>query len=263
MATQLDRARRLDYEGDQATLDYELQFLPPTVAEWHRRLELLVNELRQASPYRGALHSVIGDTEFHCIDGVITKVVHDSGNLSGEWTDLAYLDLPPRCDDLEQTEEIVLQDLFDSGLGQPMPGQTEAVAALALDGGEATSFEYSMVRDLPDGLGWTEDRLAGAAAPPEARLWFGMDVDPHTGQPKFVDLFDFGMGFAQEINRKYGIALPGANTTPNINDDTIKRGVNPLSVFADAIEAGRESPHNSLWHPLVIDMAAKELGHTS
>ena len=50
MATQLDRARRLDYEGDQATLDYELQFLPPTVAEWHRRLELLVNELRQASP---------------------------------------------------------------------------------------------------------------------------------------------------------------------------------------------------------------------
>ena len=135
-------------------------------------------------------------------------------------------------------------------------------------GGEATSFEYFMVRDLPDGLGWAEDQPAGAAAPPEARLWFGMDVDPKTGQPKFVDLFDFGMGFAQEINRKYGIALPGANTTPNINDGTIKSGVNPLavfplSVFADAIEAGRESPHNSLWHPLVIDMTAKELAHTT
>ena len=88
---------------------------PNGIAGW----KLLVNELRQASPYRGALYSVIGDTEFHCIDGVITKVVHESGNLSGEWTDLAYLDLPPRGDDLERTEEIVLQDLFDSGLASP------------------------------------------------------------------------------------------------------------------------------------------------
>ena len=55
MTTQLERARRMNYEGDQTTLDYELEFLPPTVAEWHRRLELLVAELRQAKPWSGSL----------------------------------------------------------------------------------------------------------------------------------------------------------------------------------------------------------------
>ena len=85
--------------------------------------------------------------------------------------------------------------------------------------------------------------MDGPAAPPEVRLWFGMDVEPFTGQPKFVDLLDLGTQFTFKINDKYGIALPGADTTVAMNDK-----------IADALEAGSSNPFNSLWHPYTISM---------
>ena len=258
MTTQLERAQRMNYEGDQTTLDYELEFLPPTVAEWHRRLELLVTELRQAQPWSGSLNTVIGETEHWCIDGVITKVAHEQGVLPGEWIDVAFAEFPSRAECPEQTEETVRQDLDDNGLGKPVPGFTTAVAALAEAGGEANRFDYSVARDLPEGIEWPEDQLDGATAPPEARLWFGMDVEPNTGKPRMFDMFDLGMQFAREVNGKYGIALPGANNSANLNDRIVREGANPLALFADAVAAGMEYPYISLWHPLLIDMAERE-----
>ena len=81
-----------------------------------------------------------------------------------------------------------------------------------------------------------------------------MDVEPFTGQAKFVDLLDLGMQFAHQVNGKYGIALPGADTTVGMNDKVGTAAVNPLHLFADALEAGTSNPFNSLWHPYTISM---------
>ena len=50
MNTPLQMAQRYAYQGNQNTLDYELQFLPDSRSEWLRRTNLLVDELRTLQP---------------------------------------------------------------------------------------------------------------------------------------------------------------------------------------------------------------------
>lgn len=63
------------------------------------------------------------------------------------------------------------------------------------------------------------------------------------------------MQFAYQVNDRYGIALPGAATTVGMNDKVGTAEVNPLRLFADALEAGSSNPLNSLWHPYTISLA--------
>ena len=254
MTNALQMAQRYDYEGNQATLDYELQFLPSSKNEWLRRISLLVDELRTLEPLSGALHASVGGKDYYCIDGAIVKVAHENDALAGEWSDAGYYVITP-----EETGELdmssVRQELAESGVGTITAIPPTGVERLLHDGGEAVSFDYATSRDLPEGLQYEEDQLDGPAAPPEARLWFGMDVEPFTGQPKIVDLLDLGRQFAYQVNDRYGIALPGASTTVGMNDKVGTTEVNPLRLFADALEAGSANPFNSLWHPYTISLA--------
>ncbi len=257
MNTLLQTAQRYDYEGNQATLDYELQFLPRSKSEWLRRTSLLVDELRTLQPLSGALHASIAGQHYYCIDGVMVKVAHENGVLSGDWSDAGYYVVTP-----EETGELDLdtvhRELAANGVGTVTANPATGVETLLRDGGEAVSFDYASARDLPEGLQYEEDQLDGPAAPPEVRLWFGMDVEPFTGQPKIVDLLDLGMQFAHQINGKYGIALPGAATTVGINDKVGTAAVNPLHLFADVLEAGSSNPLNSLWHPYTVSLTTAD-----
>ena len=254
MKTPLQMAQRYNYEGNQATLDYELQFLPSSRSEWLQRINLLVDELRTLQPLSGALHASIAGQDYYCIDGVMVKVAHEKGVLAGEWADAGYYVVTA-----EETGELdmdtVRRELAENGVGNVTANPATGVEKLLHDGGEAVSFDYANTRDLPEGLQYEEDQLDGPAAPPEVRLWFGMDVEPFTGQPKLVDLLNLGTQFAFKVNDKYGIALPGADTTVGMNDKVGGAAVNPLHLFADALEAGTDNPSNSLWHPYTISMA--------
>ena len=254
MNTPLQMAQRYAYQGNQNTLDYELQFLPDSRSEWLRRIDLLVDELRTLQPLSGALHASVAGQDYYCIDGVMVKVAHENSALAGDWSDAGYYIITP-----EETGELdldtVRRELAENGVGTVTADPPTGIETLLQDGGEAVSFDYATARDLPEGLQYEDDQLDGPAAPPEVRLWFGMDVEPFTGQPKFVDLLDLGTQFTFKINDKYGIALPGADTTVGMNDKVGTAAVNPLHLFADVLEAGASNPFNSLWHPYTISMA--------
>ena len=95
MTTALQMAQRYDYEGNQASLDYELQFLPSSRNEWLRRISLLVDELRTLEPLSGALHASVAGQDYYCIDGVMVKVAHENDALAGEWSDAGYYVITP------------------------------------------------------------------------------------------------------------------------------------------------------------------------
>ena len=254
MNNALKMAQRYDYEGNQATLDYELQFLPGSKSEWLRRVSLLVDELRTLEPLSGALHASVGGQDYYCIDGVMVKVAHENGVLAGDWTDAGYHVVHPSETD-ELDVDTVRRELAENGVGTMTAAQPTGVEKLLQNGGEAVSFDYTTARDLPEGLQYEEEQLDGPTAPPEARLWFGMDVEPFTGKPKVIDLLDLGRQFAYQVNDRYGIALPGAETTAGMNDKVGTAEVNPLHLFADVLEAGSANPFNSLWHPHTISLA--------
>ena len=254
MNTPLQMAQRYAYQGNQNTLDYELQFLPDSRSEWLQRINLLVDELRTLQPLSGALYASIAGQDYYCIDGVMVKVAHENSTLTGDWSDAGqYVITPEETGELDM--DTVRRKLAENGVGTVTADPATGIETLLQDGGEAVSFDYATARDLPEGLQYEDDQLDGPAAPPEVRLWFGMDVEPFTGQPKFVDLLDLGTQFTFKINDKYGIALPGADTTVGMNDKVGTAAVNPLHLFADVLEAGASNPFNSLWHPYTISMA--------
>ena len=69
----LTKLRRLGYDMDASQYIWDRQYLPPTPAEWRRRVETLIAELRSGNPCGGALHVSVGDMEYHCVEGMVIK----------------------------------------------------------------------------------------------------------------------------------------------------------------------------------------------
>ena len=76
-----------------------------------------------------------------------------------------------------------------------------------------------------------------------------MDAAPGNGKHREVILADLGTEFTREIRRKYGVALPGPNRLPAINDVVFDQGENPMHIAADFLEAAPATPVRGLWHP--------------
>ncbi len=142
-------AQRYDYQGNQAALDYELQFLPCPRSEWLRRTSMLVDQLRTLEPLSGAPHASIAGQDYYCIDGVMVKVAHENGVLAGDWSDAGYYVITP-----EETGELdintVRRELAENGVGTVTADPATGVETLLHDGGEAVSFDYANTRDLPE-----------------------------------------------------------------------------------------------------------------
>ena len=236
----------IGYQGNAQTLSTELGFLPHNIEEWTRRINLLTNELRNAMPCKSAMRSEAEPPELqqmqisHCIDGVITSLAEKQHVIKGEWLVSDYLTEPGK----NGTNVPPVTVSHDRCRLNPPEAGTKLVI---------TQYEYFVKREPHDDDEKTSHRYPSHTvnAPPEARLWLGMDINPWNGDHHKIALKDLGTEFERTINTQYDVELPDAATITKISDLIFDAGANPLTLAADCLEAALKTRVTGLWHPYI------------
>ena len=218
--------------------------LPPNAAEWRRRVRALTETLRTAHPGQGAMKTRteapgLPTVTCLCVDGVITTLAEREGAIHGEWTVSDYY--PPGG---IPNSELPMRVSADNPRVMECP--RDATAAI-------TCYEYCVTTPdgAPDGRHYPSHNVN---SPPQARLWFGMDVNPEDGKHRIIALSELGETFRDGVRRQYGAEPPPDATMPQINDSLFAQGVNPLAVVADILENAIHRPITGLWHPDTVKL---------
>ena len=235
---------QIGYQGNAHTLENELRFLPHDVAEWTRRVNLFTNELRNTMPCKSAMRSEAKYTKLnqvhtsHCIDGVMTSLAEKQRVIKGEWIVSDYLTEPAK----NGTDTLPATVSLDRSHTNPPETGTKITI---------TQYEYFVTRGPDDQKASHRYPSHTVNAPPEARLWLGMDINPWNGAHVQIELKDLGTALAQTIEAKYNVELPDAATITKISDLIFDAGANPLTLAADCLEAAVKTRVTGLWHPYI------------
>ena len=85
-AESLYKIRRRGCDMEPGEYAWCRRYLPPTRAEWQRRVEALIARLRRNHPCGGALAVSIGDREYNCAEGTLINAAFADGLVcNAEW----------------------------------------------------------------------------------------------------------------------------------------------------------------------------------
>ena len=268
----LTKLRRLGYDMDASQYIWDRRYLPPTPAEWRRRVEALIAELRRGNPCGGALHVSAGDMEYYCVEGIVIKAaVADDAPIVSEWDNVWEVDTDSAVDaamadgadgaapvaaDPDKVVDAAMAALHDGSAAFLRAVSRPEVASALAEHEPIAAWDCSYRPDdendpINPYLGW-----GGYNVSPEARLWFGLGVEPEGGSDWFwvapltihaaPKMSDWHGGHWQTSSHSLG----------GLNDDLMLRGFNPLIVFADLLEIGLADPKSAnFWHPHIYALA--------
>ena len=239
---------------------WDQRYLPPTRAEWRRRVEELIAGLRSSNPCGCVLSVEVGsqedyseEREYFCAEGVIIRTADaDQAPLSGEWHGIWGMDnYPEAC-----TVDEALAELRVGG-GALLRADNRPAVANALAEQEPImvighTYEADLEADPPDPyLDWH-----GYNVSPEARLWFGLSMEPAPESHDPCWEKPLTGDAVLEMNNRHSHWQTFSHSLNGLNDDLMELGFNPLTVFADLLELGLADPKSAnFWHPHIYALA--------
>ena len=251
-AESLYKIRRRGCDMEPGEYAWCRRYLPPTRAEWQRRVEALIARLRRNHPCGGALAVSIGDREYNCAEGTLINAAFADGLVcNAEWKVAWEVDGPdlwntPTGLALETMRDKTMCFLDDAGK-RDIADAIERWEPIAV-------WEYPYRPDVEADPFNPYRKLSMCNIAPEARLWFGLRLN--TSGDDDVWTHPLTASAAPEMNDRHGdMWRIDAGSLMAMNDIVMSRGYDPLSMFADLLEIGLDRSKANFWHPHIYALA--------